>query len=185
MVPALDPISLVARYERVRRPRHATGKPRARVCAFAHHAGRRRGGDQRADGRRQTALSTTRKSFSWGRSKNYELFAGDPRIRHAPVAYPRGGLANRLSVWDELKTLLAGDDCLVIDPDSRLTQLGLLAVCPEERYHFFESRAYGADTNHSLPELAAAWAAESFGVNGRQTVPGAGAPGTRAAGISR
>jgi len=54
----------------------------------------------------------------------------------------------------------------VIDPDSRLTQLGLLPVCPEERYHLFESRAYGADTDKSLPELTAEWAAETLGISG-------------------
>src|SRR5262249_16956649 len=39
-------------------------------------------------------------------------------------------------------------------------------VCPEERYHLFESRAYGRDSDRSLPELAAEWAAETFGING-------------------
>ena len=67
-----------------------------------------------------------------GPRKNYELFAGDPRLRHAPVDYRRGSLRERLAVWDELQALLAAPDALVIDPDSRLTQLGLLPVCPEE-----------------------------------------------------
>jgi ADP-heptose:LPS heptosyltransferase len=98
--------------------------------------------------------------------KNYELFAADQRIHHVPISYRRGGLTARLGVWEELKTLLAGDDCLVIDPDSRLTQLGLLAVCGDQSYHFFESRCYGADTNRSLSELTAGWAAESLGVSG-------------------
>ena len=52
---------------------------------------------------------------------------------------------------------------MVIDPDSRLTQLGLLPVCTEERYHLFESRAYGGEGDAALPQLAAAWAAETFG----------------------
>ena len=52
----------------------------------------------------------------------------------------------------------------MIDPDSRLTQLGLLPVCPEESYYFFESRAYGADTEESLGALARRWIAETFGV---------------------
>ena len=99
-----------------------------------------------------------------GPHKNYELFAGDPKIHHAPVAYKRGGLRERLAVWDELKELLDAPDSIVIDPDSRLTQLGLLPVCAEDRYYFFESRAYGAETTHTLPELAAKWAAETLGV---------------------
>lgn len=178
VVPGLDPISLVARYERVRRPRPATGKP-ARVYVLSRVT---LGADVAVT---SVLMAAAKRRFPRaeivfvGPRKNYELFAGDPRIRHAPAAYPRGGLANRLSVWDELKTVLAGDDCLVIDPDSRFTQLGLLAVCPEERYHFFESRAYGADTNRSLPELAAAWAAESFGVNGAKPYLALGARYTR------
>jgi hypothetical protein len=99
-----------------------------------------------------------------GPRKNYELFAGDPRLRHADMAYRRGGLRERLAVWDPLEALLAAPDAVVIDPDSRLTQLGLLPVCPEERYHLFESRGYGGETDRPLPELAAAWAEETFGV---------------------
>ena len=53
----------------------------------------------------------------------------------------------RLAVWDDLKTLAAAPDCLVLDPDSRLTQLGLLPICDEDRYHLFESRAYGGATD--------------------------------------
>lgn len=96
-----------------------------------------------------------------GPAKNYELFAGDPRIVHAPVDYKRGD-------WRAAAETLRGviGDALVIDPDSRLTQLGLLPVCPEDRYCFFESRSYGAGTTRSLPELAAEWAAETFGVTG-------------------
>ena len=55
----------------------------------------------------------------------------------------------------------------MIDPDSRLTQLGLLPVCPEERYYFFESRAYGGDGDDgddALPELTRRWAEETFGI---------------------
>ena len=38
----------------------------------------------------------------------------------------------------------------MIDPDSRLSQLGLLPVCADEDYFFFESRAYGGDGSASL-----------------------------------
>jgi ADP-heptose:LPS heptosyltransferase len=99
-----------------------------------------------------------------GPYKNYELFAGDPRVQHVPVSYHRGGLRDRLAVREELKGLLDAPDSLVLDPDSRLTQLGLLPVCDEERYCFFESRGYGADSPKPLAELTANWAAETFGV---------------------
>jgi ADP-heptose:LPS heptosyltransferase len=101
-----------------------------------------------------------------GPPKNCALFAADPRIAHAAVSYRRGTLADRLAVRPDLEALFAAPDALVIDSDSRLTQLGLLPVCPEDRYHLFESRAYGGTTDSALPQLAAAWAAETFGVTG-------------------
>ena len=66
-----------------------------------------------------------------GPAKNYELFAADPRIAHAEVAYRRGTLGDRLAVRHDLETLLAAPDSLAIDSDSRLTQLGLLPVAPK------------------------------------------------------
>ena len=75
--------------------------------------------------------------------------------------YPRGSLRERLNSWREMDSLVRG---LVIDPDSRLTQLGLLPVCAEENYLFFESRSYGADTDEALPELSARWVAQTLGV---------------------
>ena len=101
-----------------------------------------------------------------GPTKNFELFAADPRLTHAPIAYQRGSLHDRLSVWDDLKALATDPHCLIIDPDSRLTQLGLLPVGEDDRYHLFESRAYGGDSDRTLPELAAGWAAETFGLEG-------------------
>jgi ADP-heptose:LPS heptosyltransferase len=82
------------------------------------------------------------------------------------MAYRRGSLRERLAVWGPLEALLAAPDSVVIDPDSRLTQLGLLPVCPENGYHLFESRGYGGETERTLPDLAAAWAEETFGVSG-------------------
>jgi ADP-heptose:LPS heptosyltransferase len=98
-----------------------------------------------------------------GPRKNYELFAGDPRIAHAPIEYRRGSLHERLAAWDEVKAAAAGD-CVVIDADSRLTQLGLLPVGDAARYHLFDSRSYGAESDASLPDLAARWSAETFGI---------------------
>jgi hypothetical protein len=90
-----------------------------------------------------------------GPRKNYELFEADPRIIHRDVVYARGGsLRDRL----QASAALWFDDGIVIDPDSRLTQLGLIRVCPDERYCFFESRSFGGDGNGRLPDLAARWA---------------------------
>ena len=90
-----------------------------------------------------------------GPRKNYELFEADPRIVHRDVHYARGA-----SLRDRLRASAAlwFDDGIVIDPDSRLTQLGLIQVCPDDRYCFFESRSFGGDGNERLPDLAARWA---------------------------
>ena len=69
-----------------------------------------------------------------GPHKSYELFEADPRIKHLPTPYARSGaLRDRLqasaSLWLE--------DGIVIDPDSRLSQLGLLSVCAEHNYFHF------------------------------------------------
>ncbi len=163
--PAIDPISLVARYEHIRRPMPVHAKPQ-RVFVLSRIT---LGADVAVT---SVLLAAAKRRFPHAEilfiapQKNYELFAADPRIRHVPIAYRRGGLADRLSAWDELKAAIAGDDYVVLDPDSRLTQLGLLQICPDERYHFFESRAYGFDTGQSLSELASQWVSECLGVNG-------------------
>ena len=98
-----------------------------------------------------------------GPRKSYELFENDSRIRHFPAPYARSGaFADRLRA----SAGLWFDDGIVIDPDSRLSQLGLITVCDESRYFFFPSRGYGDESNARLPELAARWAREVFGVEG-------------------
>jgi hypothetical protein len=101
-----------------------------------------------------------------GPKKSWELFAGDARLRHLAIAYGRAGtIDDRLSVWPQLREAVCLPRSIVIDPDSRLTQLGLLPICPEEDYYFFESRAYGTDEGHVLSTLAQQWVAETFGVD--------------------
>jgi len=96
-----------------------------------------------------------------GSAKSYELFEADPRVRHFPAPYARSGaLIERLRASGALWF----DDGIVIDPDSRLTQLGLLRVCEDRDYFFFPSRGYGGAGNDRLPDLAARWAREVFGV---------------------
>jgi ADP-heptose:LPS heptosyltransferase len=156
---------LVARYRRVREVRAAAGDPR-RVFVLSRVT---LGADVAVT---SVLLDAAKRRFPEaqvvfvGPLKNFELFAGDPRIQHAPIAWRRGGLRERLSVERDLRELLAAPDSLVLDPDSRLTQLGLLPVCGEERYRLFESRSYGGATARPLPELAAAWALETLGVSG-------------------
>ena len=105
--------------------------------------------------------------FLVGSRKSWELFEGDPRIEHLPVGYPRGGsLRERLDGWRDLRRALSQPESITIDPDSRLTQLGLTPVCRDEDYYFFESRSYGGDGDDSLGTLTTRWVAETFGVEG-------------------
>ena len=97
-----------------------------------------------------------------GARKNWELFAEDPRILHHAFAYPRhGSIPERLSTWPDLRL----PNSIVIDPDSRLSQLGLLPVCGDDSYYFFESRSYGGSGNATLVELTKRWVRETFEVD--------------------
>lgn len=96
-----------------------------------------------------------------GPRKNYELFEADPRIAYQPAPYARSGaLRERLAA----SAALWIDDGIILDPDSRLSQLGVLSLCKEGYYFWFESRAYGRDTLGRLPDLASQWAKEVLGV---------------------
>ena len=99
-----------------------------------------------------------------GPRKNWELFSADERIYHLPVTYRRGAVADRVAHLPDLREAVDDPDVLVIDPDSRLTQLGLLPV--GRNYLFFESRSYGGDGDESLPVLAARWCREVLGEDG-------------------
>ncbi len=115
-----------------------------------------------------------------GPRKCWELFAADPRIEHLSVRYaggPRDRIAPALS--------LGGPATIVVDPDSRITQLGLLPVCPEENYYLFESRTYGGDGAESLGALARRWARETFGIDdARSYIAPAESPALPAGGIA-
>lgn len=166
VLPEYSVAELVARYRRVREIRPVRHEPRAvfvlsRVTLGADIAVT------------SVALDGVKRRFPGaqicyvGPRKGWELFAADPRIRHVEVRYERGGtLAERLAASRALGDLLAAEGNIVVDPDSRLSQLGLVPVCREEDYYFFESRAYGGDSPDSLPVLAARWMAETFGVDG-------------------
>jgi ADP-heptose:LPS heptosyltransferase len=102
-----------------------------------------------------------------GPTKTWELFSADTRIAHLPIYYDRSSvLSDRLAIWPDVRSSVDRPDSIVIDPDSRITQLGLLPVCEEERYYFFESRAYGGYEEDSLTDLTAQWIEAAFGISG-------------------
>jgi ADP-heptose:LPS heptosyltransferase len=172
------PEALVSHYERVREVRPAAGAPR-RVFVLSRVT---LGADIAVT---SVVLDAAKQRFPdadvvlVGPTKNYELFAADARIRHAAVEYRRGGLRERLAVWDELQDLLSEPTSLVLDPDSRLTQLGLLPVAPWERCHLFESRGYGGDSPRPLRDLAAEWCERTLGVAGSKPYVALGPPAPR------
>ena len=110
--------------------------------------------------------------------KNVYLLADGQVVQRRVFSYGRSALlANRLRAWLRLRTSIkqsiAGlepGEWLVIDPDSRLTQLGLLPVTDDRYYDFFESRSIAADEPTPLGELAGtAWWMDLF--NERYRMP--------------
>lgn len=100
-----------------------------------------------------------------GGRKSAEMFAADPRIRFVEAPYQRTGLLeDRLAASFQLREIVDQRGSIVIDPDSRLTQLGLIPVCAPERYFHFESRS--ALGSQPLSLLASEWFARVFGVVG-------------------
>lgn len=97
--------------------------------------------------------------------KNAELYLADPRIEPVAITYGRSALLrDRLLAAAELMVAVDELSSIVIDPDSRLTQLGLIPICDDARYYFFESRSYGFEGSDNLPQLTARWLSEVFDV---------------------
>jgi ADP-heptose:LPS heptosyltransferase len=165
--PELDSTDLLGRYQRVRHasPFEARGIKPSRVFVLSRVT---LGADVAIT---SILLDAAKRRFPdaeiylTGNSKSWELFAHDSRIRRLPADYDRqGSLRERIEAGLALRTELSWPDSIVIDPDSRLSQLGLLPICEEKNYFFFESRAYGGDSADSLGRLTRRWAAETFGV---------------------
>jgi len=102
-----------------------------------------------------------------GPIKLEELFHDSGGLRLRAVTYLREGrVLDRFTSWVDLVEIisqesegLSEDEFWVVDPDSRMTQLGLLPVTKDERnYFFFESRRYRCPEIERLGELAANWA---------------------------
>lgn len=167
-IPDLHAEHLAARYERIRRPRRFTRDPASIRNVFVLSR-ITLGADVAIT---SIMLDAAKQAFPdaqvyfVGPRKSWELFAADSRLRHLPIAYSRTGtLDSRLSIWTELRDAVCLPGSIVIDPDSRLTQLGLLPICTEEDYFFFESRSYGGVSVESLSNLTRRWVRETFAVD--------------------
>ncbi|MDX1765286.1 MAG: hypothetical protein R3231_13275 [bacterium] len=101
-----------------------------------------------------------------GSAKVHGLFAGNPRIRLCEVNYlQKGGLMERLESWfqvlqrvDTESHAVPEGQMLLVDPDSRLSQLGVLPLTDDRHYLFFNSRGSLAyDPKMSVSEMANHW----------------------------
>lgn len=117
-----------------------------------------------------------------GPEKLEEVFGGAGGFRCRSLGYQRtGSLTTRLDSWLVLLDSIASEtkglrdgEFLVVDPDSRLTQLGLLPVSANDfNYALFESRQFQSIGAESLGELAARWAREKWpGSSGAEILGG-------------
>ena len=164
-MPELNSAALTTRYDCVRRVRGPQFEP-AEVFVLSRVT---LGADIAVtsillDGARQR-FPRARLWFA-GPRRAWELFEGaGARWSFLEVSYGRTGLLrDRLAAFDTLRDALGRPGVLVLDPDSRLTQLGLLPVCSVAAHHLFESRGYGGASAATLPQLARGWVRETLGV---------------------
>ena len=129
---------------------------------------------------RMKRLSTRAEIVLLGGPKTAALFASDGRIQAVDVDYQRSGtLLERLNAWTSLVQVveaqlsgLSEEQYLIVDPDSRLTQLGLLPLTRDDRgYRFFESRSYQAERPDPLSILTGEWLNEVFGPGDEPAYP--------------
>jgi hypothetical protein len=107
-----------------------------------------------------------------GSPKLLQLFGGDGSLRIRKIQYQtEGGLLDRIASWlpvaeavEEETAALRPEEFVVIDPDSRLLQLGLLpALQDESRYFFLESRRFGEAGHGSMSQITLRWLNSMFG----------------------
>ena len=101
-----------------------------------------------------------------GKEKAEQIYAGHEYLTLRYVPYTRNGdLLERLSSWHEVLDIIEDElretpreETILIDPDSRLSQLGVLPLVSEDKYYFFDSRSDKVFMNkYSMPELVNAW----------------------------
>lgn len=109
-----------------------------------------------------------------GSSKLKGIFGGNEHTRICPLSYARsGGLLERFSSWLSAIEILEKEmppgqeeHTLLVDPDSRISQLGVLPLTHRDNYLFFNSRQYPASVqSQSMAELANHWIDQVFGIH--------------------
>jgi len=109
-----------------------------------------------------------------GNAKLEGVFGGNPRIQIRRLSYARsGGLFERFSSWHAALDILEREmppeneqNVLLIDPDSRISQLGILPFTHSDNYLFFNSRRCDSSSKNScMAELANHWMQDVFGIS--------------------
>lgn len=101
-----------------------------------------------------------------GGRKSAELFASEKKIEFLEADYPRSGsMAQRMAFAAHLRQRLSTPNSIVIDPDSRMTQLGLIPAAEPALYFHFPSRSAGVDTTN-LSQLLSEWLNKTFVAKG-------------------
>lgn len=166
-MPEFERSFLVARYKDVRRVRPTAFEPTdvyvlSRVTLGADIAVT----SVLMDGARQR-FPNARLWFA-GPRKAWELFDGSG-WSYLEVPYGRTAmLRDRLGAFEPLRRALDRPGVLLLDPDSRLTQLGMLPVCAPQAHHLFESRGFGGESDATLPALARQWVSQTLGIGGAE-----------------
>ena len=109
--------------------------------------------------------------FFLANKKNYELFGNDENIKILTLDYKRrGGLISRLESWletlkhieDETKEMKPSE-YVIIDSNSRITQLGLLPLVTDDiGYYLFEPLAHADEEKRKLGEDVNEWLTKVF-----------------------
>ncbi|MEN8257670.1 MAG: hypothetical protein ABFS09_07390 [Thermodesulfobacteriota bacterium] len=93
----------------------------------------------------------------------------DEQLHHLHFSYDRDGtLLEKMTAWPRLFKIiakeskhLAGHEILIFDPDTRLSQLGLLPLTSTSSTYYLCSRQ-DQEKNASLPEITCAWLQKIF-----------------------
>ncbi len=108
----------------------------------------------------------------FGGPKLPEIFGGNQKLRILQAAYPRHGtLLDRFDCWKAIVDNIAEEnkktgnqDFILIDPDSRLSQLGVLPLVSDDRYLYFNSHPTEREMGEScMAEIANFWASSVLG----------------------
>jgi len=127
----------------------------------------------------RAAWPDTRIAVAGSVSRLEPLFGGRHGMEIWEHEYPRHGtIADRLAVWLDVAGAVEtwrhehpAARLLVLDPDSRITQLGLLPLAVGAAERLFPSRGTPGTDRRGLAELAAEWAAKVTGLE-RVSPPG-------------